>query len=303
MASSSTVTSFFDTVWFHIRRSLLKFRARRYRRLAIHDEIKVGNDLVIIHQRRDPKFETKVAEFNRKYKRRAPKGAVPVVVNLSRADFDDKEPRKPFILFTLFFFDFNDTLTVRKGSRKVVVDRSGGLAVYGNLKSTLQQGGAEDFYRQTVLTLEDHKGETRPSKPEMPKEPEIPKEPEVKTVPDDGQIVLDPEAVAREKEKFVGNVGKIEKAIGNAAEDGPVEFEEHEKALVEYLRGCEGCKATKQELQAQLTPFRKRLGSVVESVNRKSCDVTGDPLIVQEDGDGDYQMNVSYYNIIFSDGR
>jgi hypothetical protein len=72
---------------------------------------------------------------------------------------------------------------------------------------------------------------------------------------------------------------------------------------VEYLRGCEDCRATRQELQAQLTPFRKRLASVVESVNRKSCDVTGDPLIVQDDNDGDYQMIVSYYNIIFSDGR
>ena len=98
-------------------------------------------------------------------------------------------------------------------------------------------------------------------------------------------------------------MGKIEKAIGNAAEGGPVEFEDHERVLVEYLRGCEDCRATRQELQAQLTPFRKRLASVVESVNRKSCDVTGDPLIVQDDNDGDYQMIVSYYNIIFSDGR
>lgn len=302
MASSSTVSSFLDTVWFHIRRSVLRCRARRYRRLAIHDEIRVDNDLVIIHQRRDLKFETKVAEFNRKYRRRAPKDAVSLAVNLRKADFDEGETRKPFVLFTLYFFDFKDTLTVQKGSRKVVVDRTGGLAVYGNLKAALQQGGAEDFYRQTVLTLEVPKGDNRPSKkePEKPKETEAPKESET---PKEPEIVLDPEEVAREKERFVDNVGKIEKAIGNAAEGGPVEFEDHERVLVEYLRGCEDCRATRQELQAQLTPFRKRLASVVASVNRKSCDVTGDPLIVQDDNDGDYQMIVSYYNIIFSDGR
>ena len=121
--------------------------------------------------------------------------------------------------------------------------------------------------------------------------------------PTDGTIVLDPEAVAREHEKFVGNVGKIGKAIGSGSADGSVEFEDHENMLIEYLLGCEDCKATKQDLQALLTPLRKRLGSVLEGVNRKSCDITGEPLVVQVDGTGDYQMIVSYYNIIFSDGR
>lgn len=291
MASSSTISSFVDSIWFHIMRSCMRYRARRYSRLAIHDEVKVGKDLVIIHQRRDLKFEAKVAGFNRKYKRRAPKGAVPVSVTLRKADYSDKEPRKPFVLLTLYFFDFKDTLTVQKGGRKIVVDRTGGLAVYGNLKAGLQEGRAEDFYRQTVLTVDVPKFESKSSK-------------SVTTGPkEEKPIVLDPEAVAKEKEKFVGNVDKIEKAIGNAALDGPIEFEGYEQVLVEYLRGCEDCRATKQELQAQLTPFRKRLGSVVESVNRKSCDVTGEPLIVQDDGGGDYQMIVSYYNIIFSDGR
>ena len=128
-------------------------------------------------------------------------------------------------------------------------------------------------------------------------------EPQSQPGPAEGTIVLDPDAVAREHERFVGNVGKIGKAIGSGSADGPVEFEDHERMLVEHLLGCEDYKASKQDLQALLTPLRKRLGSVLDSLNRKSCDITGEPLVVQIDGTGDYQMIVSYYNIIFSDGR
>ena len=289
--STSVISSFIDAVSFYVGRFALRCRARRYRRLAIHDEIRIGDDLVITHQRRDLKFESKVAEFNREYKVRAPKGAVSVSVGLRKSNYKDKQLRTSPSFLTFYFFRFRDTLTVQKGDRKVVLDRTRGLGVYGDLKAVFQEGGKDDFYRQTVLVLAATKDDVKPAKQTS----SVPEEPDA--------IVLDPEAVAREHERFVGNVDKIGKAINNGACDGPVEFEDHEKALVEYLRGCEDCKATKQNLQAQLTPYRRRLGTVVESINRKSCDVTGEPLIVQDDGDGDYQMIVSYYNIIFSDGR
>ena len=312
MSFISTISSFAETVWFYCRRSVLRFRARRYRRFAIFDEVRVGSDLVMTHQRRDLKFEGKVADFNKEYKHLAPKGAVPVTVSLRKSTVADREPRQPFSLFTFFSFDFKDTLTVQKGNRKVVVDRTSGLDVYGNLKANLQVGGEEDFYRQTVLSVEAAKGEAKSTgrgavksvTPEKPTAPETPTpEPGPQPGPSEGTIVLDPDAVAREHEKFVGNVGKIGKAIGNGSADGSVEFEDHERMLMEHLLGCEDCKASKQELQALLTPLRKRLGSVLDSMNRKSCDITGEPLIVQIDGTGDYQMIVSYYNIIFSDGR
>ena len=136
MSFVSTISSFAETVWFNCRRSVLRFRVRRYRRFAIFDEIRVGNDLVMTHQRRDLKFEDKVADFNRKYKRLAPKGAVPVTVSLRKSNVADKEPRQPFSLFVFFTFDFKDTLTVQKGNRRVVVDRTAGLDVYGSLKAS-----------------------------------------------------------------------------------------------------------------------------------------------------------------------
>ena len=317
MSFVSTISSFAETVWFNCRRSVLRCRVRRYRRFAIFDEVRVGNDLVMTHQRRDLKFEDKVADFNRKYKRLAPKGAVPVTVSLRKSNVADKEPRRPFSLFVFFTFDFKDTLTVQKGNCRVVVDRTAGLDVYGSLKASLQVGGEEDLYRQAVLSVETAKEETKstgrgavksvtPEKPTAPEAPETPTpepEPQSQPGPAEGTIVLDPDAVAREHERFVGNVGKIGKAIGSGSADGPVEFEDHERMLVEHLLGCEDYKASKQDLQALLTPLRKRLGSVLDSLNRKSCDITGEPLVVQIDGTGDFQMIVSYYNIIFSDGR
>ena len=312
MSSSSTISSFLGTVWFRVRRSVLRCRVRRYRRMAICDEIRVGDDLVITHHRRDLKFETKVAEFNAKYKRMAPKGAVSAYTTLRKSSFGEKGPRHPFTLATIHFFDFKDILVVRRGSRKVVVDRTGGLTVFGNMKAALQEGGLEDLYRQTVLSVESAKSESKQTgrvtvKPQVKVVPEVKPTPEPKPTPDpdpeSGPIILDPEAVAEEQKKFKGNVDKIGKAINNGTAEGPIEFEEHERALVEYLRGCEECRAAKQELQGQLTPYRKRLGTVLDAVNRKSCDITGEPLVVQEDGGGDYQMIVSYYNIIFNDGR
>ena len=268
--------------------------------MAICDEIRVGDDLVITHHRRDLKFETKVAEFNAKYKRMAPEGAVSAYTTLRKSDFGEKGPRHPFTLATIHFFDFKDILVVRRGSRKVVVDRTGGLTVFGNMKAALQEGGLDDLYRQTVLSVESAKSESKQTG-RVTVKPQVRVVPEVKPTPD--PIILDPEAVAQEQKKFKGNVDKIGKAINNGTAEGPIEFEEHERALVEYLRGCQGCRAAKQELQGQLTPYRKRLGTVLDAVNRKSCDITGEPLIVQEDGGGDYQMIVSYYNIIFNDGR
>lgn len=310
MSSSSTISSFFSRAWFCVRRSCLRGRARRYRRMAICDEIRIGNDIVITHHRRDLKFETKVAEFNTKYKRMAPKGAVSAAVTLRKATFGEQAPSHPFTLLTMHFFNFKDILVVRKGNRKVVVDRTGGLSVFGNMKANLQEGGLEDLYRQAVLSVDVPKGEARQVSQEtvMPEvkvapTPEPRPTPDPKPTPEPETIQLDPEAVAREKERFLGTVDKLGKAIHNGAVGGPVEFEEHEVALVEYLRGCEDCRASKQELQGQLTSYRKRLGLVLESINRKSCDITGEPLVVQNEGDGDYQMIVSYYNIIFSDGR
>ena len=331
MSFVSTISSFASSVWFCIRRSVLRGRARRYRCLAIQDEVRVGKDLVITHQRRDLKFEGKVAAFNEKYKRRAPKGAVPITINLRKASFSDKEPRRTFTLFTMFFFNFKDTLTVRNGDRKVVVDRTVGLAVYGDMKAVLQEGRPDDFYRQTILSVESSKVEAKrtarssarsavtetpvqqevpvqsealvqPEVPETPVQPVIPETPDREQQPAE-TIILNPEAVAREHEIFMGNVDKIGKAIGAVAVDGPVEFDEYEMALVEYLLGREGYKASKQELQEQLTPYRKRLGSVLDGLNGKSCDITGEPLILQEENGGDYEMDVQYYNIIFGDGR
>ena len=305
MSLMSTLSSLIESACFHVRRIALACRSRRYRRLAIYDEIRVGNDLVITHQRRDLRFERKVAEFNREYMHMAPTGAVPVSISIRKSNFKEKELLAHPRLLTFFFFRFKETLMVEKGGRKVTVDRTAGLSVYGNLKAALQKGGAEDFYRQTVITLDVPKGEPKSSRqnPSVQENPVPPKVSEPQPAIEPEPIILDPEAVAREHERFVGNVDKIGKAINNGSGDGPVEFEEHETALVQYLRGCEDCRAAKQELQARLTPYRKRLGSVVESINRKSCDMTGEPLIVQDDGDGDYQMIVSYYNIIFSDGR
>ena len=325
MSFVSTISSFAASVWFGLRRSVLRGRARRYRRLAMHDEVRVGKDLVITHQRRDLKFEGKVAAFNEKYKRRVPKGAVPITINLRKANFSDKEPRRTFTLFTMFFFNFKDTLTVQRGDRKVVVDRTAGLAVYGDMKAVLQEGRPDDFYRQTVLSVEASKVEAKrsarssarsavtetPVQQEVPVQPEVPEtpvQPVIPETPDREQqpaetIILDPEAVAREHEIFMGNVDKIGKAIGAVAVDGPVEFDEYEMALVKYLLGREGYKASKQELQEQLTPYRKRLGSVLDGLNGKSCDITGEPLILQQEDGGDYEMDVQYYYIIFGDGR
>ena len=75
MSFVSTISSFAETVWFNCRRSVLRFRVRRYRRFAIFDEIRVGNDLVMTHQRRDLKFEDKVAEGEEKRERRSRKAA------------------------------------------------------------------------------------------------------------------------------------------------------------------------------------------------------------------------------------
>ena len=316
MSFVSTISSFAASVWFGLRRSVLRGRARRYRRLAMHDEVRVGKDLVITHQRRDLKFEGKVAAFNEKYKRRVPKGAVPITINLRKANFSDKEPRRTFTLFTMFFFNFKDTLTVQRGDRKVVVDRTAGLAVFGDMKAVLQEGRPDDFYRQTVLSVEASKVEAKRSArssarsavTETPVQQEVPVQPVIPETPDREQqpaetIILDPEAVAREHEIFMGNVDKIGKAIGAVAVDGPVEFDEYEMALVKYLLGREGYKASKQELQEQLTPYRKRLGSVLDGLNGKSCDITGEPLILQQEDGGDYEMDVQYYNTIFGDGR
>lgn len=302
MSFWETVSRGVETAWFHVRCTVLRWRAARYRRFAMYDEVKIGDDLVIRRERRDMAFEKKVSEFNKKYKKMAPEGAVGMSLSLHPNKIGDSEPRHRRVFFTFFSFEFKDTLTVQKGNRKVVVDRTGGLAVYGSMKASLLEGEVGDFYRQTQLSVELAKKSMNNEDMETPQKPV---EPKGSTVAGGEQkkvgVVLDPEAVAREYDIFIGNVDKIEKAINSGTDDEPLVLEPYEEALVEHLHACQDCKATRQDLQSLLTPYRKRVAMAVNSVNEKCYDMLREPLIIQEDDH--YQMNVSCYNIIFSDGR
>ena len=169
------------------------------------------------------------------------------------------------------------------------------------MKADLLESEVGDFYRQTVLTVAVTKGQVKPESA-GPSQAEPPLEiPEKQPEPEVVEIVLDPEAVAREHDRFMGNVDKIEKAINGGTDDDPVVLEEYERKLVDSLLSSPDNKASRQELQAVLTPYRKRVALVANSVNEKCYDALREPLIVQEDDE--FRLDVSYYNIIFGNGR
>lgn len=290
MSFSKKISSLADTLWFYCRRMVLRCRAERYRRLAISDEVRIGKELTVKHERRDPAFEKKVEDFNRKYRKRAPEGAVPVSLNLHPNRIADNGSSRNPSPALFVFFSFKDTLTIQKGTRKLTVDRSKGLDVSGNLKAELLESEVNDFYRQTVLSVELPRSAVE-VKPDETETPEVKPE----------RIVLDPEAVARERERFISNAGKVEKAINSGTGEADVVLEPFERELVQLLRSCPGCKASRMDLQAVLTPYRKRVALVVNSVNSKCYDLLREPLIRQVEDD--YVMEVSYYNSIFGNGE
>lgn len=303
MAFIDSLSSFAGTVWFHCRRMTLKFRAGRYRRMAMSDEIRIGDDVVIKRERRDLDFEKKVAEFNARYKRRASQGAVPVSLSLHPNRLTDAVVHQRPLSCLFVFFRFKDTLTIQKGTRKVVVDRSDGLAVYGNLKAELLEGTVDDFYRQTVLSVElpaaqSQKTERKERADDKPEKTSEDKNADGPVDAGNGRIVLDPAAIDREREMFSDNIDKVEKAINTGVESETVVLEPYEREIVDLIASRHGSPVSRYDLQSLLNPYRKRVPLVVNSINEKCYGILREPLITQNET-GLYLIDMSKYKMIF----